>query len=54
MEIVVVMREEDSEMIDEIVCEDEMGKYAIKGYELENALNRAGFGIHKLEVVSHD
>ena len=50
MEIVVVMREEEDCMIQDIIADGKV----IAGYELENALNRAGFGIHKLEVVSHD
>lgn len=47
MEISVVMREDEDCMIDQIVCEGEVIRTTIMGYDLENALNKAGFGIIK-------
>lgn len=47
MEIKVIMREDEDCMIDQIVCEGEVVRTTIMGYDLENALNKAGFGIVK-------
>lgn len=56
--IKVFEREDEAGMLGEIWvgCKDaeSAGWTVIGGSDLENALNRAGFGISKLEVAVHD